>query len=72
MTRTLDCFLVLAKGRYNEARVVRKAKARPRLMAGECAVRIRITVPDEAFDPVLKGPDMAFAIDNTLRAEVAK
>lgn len=70
--RTVKIYLVLVRGRYPlETRVVRKSTSKPRLNRGECAVRVSLSVPDEAFDPVFQGPELAFEVGQVLRAPIA-
>lgn len=76
--RTLSTYLVLRRasdrrwdGR-DKAIIVRHTPHVPTLQAGECAVRIRVEVPDTAFEPVLDAPEMAFAVEDVLRATIAK
>lgn len=69
-SRTVDAYLVLAKrknGWQREPRIVRTTKHKPTLEAGECAVRVKLTIPDEAFDPVLSAPAQTVEIGDVLR-----
>lgn len=51
----------------------RIGRNQPKLGRGECAVKIRITLPVEAFEPVFDGPDLGFEIGEVLRtAEIVK
>lgn len=78
MTRTATFYVVLARQlrplRHGRAKVVRTVREgyEPVLAAGQCAVKISIEVPDTAFEPLLQGPSLAFAVEDTLRAEVTK
>jgi len=54
------------------ARVVRMTANKPSLVGGQCAVKITVDVPDEAFDPVLDVPEIAFAVTDVLRASASK
>jgi hypothetical protein len=70
--RTVKTYLVLRQGRYPfEAIVVRKSTKRPTLKRGECAVRVELSVPEEAFEPMFQGPSLAFEVGQVLRAPVA-
>ena len=76
--RTLSTYLVLRRassvrwdGR-DKAIIVRHTPKVPELRKGEVAVRVRIAVPDEAFEPILDVPEMAFAVEDVLRATITK
>lgn len=74
-TRKATVYLVLERNELTwhgrgKARVVRHSANPPALRRGQCAIKISIAVPEEAFEPILAGPDLAFDVENTLRAEV--
>lgn len=54
-----------------QARVVSHHVNAPALARGQCAVKLTVAVPDEAFEPVLviKQP-IVFGVDNAPAAEV--
>lgn len=53
-----------------EARIVRTSASAPRLVAGQCAVRVTVEVPDVAFEPVLDVPEaLAFGVADVLPRE---
>lgn len=76
--RTLSTYLVLRRGsdrRWDgrtQAIIVRHTPRVPTLQLGEAAVRVRIEVPDEVFEPILDVPEMAFGAEDVLRATVTK
>lgn len=70
-TRSVTFYVVLRRGRWStEATIVRKSIRKPRLVRGECAVKVSLSVPDEAFEPVFVGPSLAFEVGEVLRAPV--
>lgn len=77
-TRRLERYLVLRKAserrwdNRNKAVLVRDTPNRPDLKQGECAVRITIDVPEEAFEPVLSVPAQTFTVAEVLRAGITK
>jgi len=75
--RKATFYVVLERGtrgyQWNKARVVRHTANKPTdLRGGQCAVKITVDVPDEAFDPVLDVPEIAFAVADVLRANASK
>lgn len=53
--------------------VGRIARSEPQLAQGECAVKVRLSLPEEAFEPLFNGPDLSFEVGEVIRAvEVAK
>jgi hypothetical protein len=69
MPRVVTTYLVLEKKRgwRGQARVVRTAANAPTLRTGQCAVKVRVEVPDEAFEPVFSAPDQVVALDYVMR-----
>lgn len=76
--RIVTTYLVLERastrtwGHKEIARLIRTSKGKPRLAAGQCAVRVSVSVPDAAFEPVLAGPSLAFAVEDVLQATTQK
>ena len=75
--RAVTTYLVLERNTLawagrGKARVIRHSANPPSLKRGQCAVKISIEVPDAAFEPVLAGPSLAFAVEDTLRAKASK
>lgn len=76
--RKLTTYLVLRRASQrtwdgrDKAIIVRHTPRVPDLRQHECAVKITIEVPDEAFEPVLDVPEMAFAVEDVLRATIKK
>jgi hypothetical protein len=76
--RRLTTYLVLRRASQrtwdgrDKAIIVRHTPHTPTLQCGECAVKIKIEVPDEAFEPVLDAPEMAFPVEDVLRATIIK
>ncbi len=50
---TIDAFLVIAKARGREPRVVRVTQNRPALAVNEAVVRLSLELPDDVFDAPL-------------------
>ena len=46
---TIDCFLIIAKKRGKEPRVVRVTQSRPGIYADEAMVRLSLDLPDDIF-----------------------
>lgn len=67
--KKLDAYLVLAKKRvgWGDIRVVRVSRYKPTLSGGECAVRIKMSIPDEAFEPFFAAPEQTIEIGEVLR-----
>jgi hypothetical protein len=72
--RSVTAYLVLERKRgwSRKARIVRHCANPPDLKKGQCAVRISIEVPEAAFEPVLAGPSLAFAVEDILQATAEK
>jgi hypothetical protein len=74
MKRNVTTYLVLARhrGYGGKARLVRTTQTAPTLSRGEVAVKIQVSVPDEAFEPVRFAPaPVDFELSNTIRADEA-
>lgn len=71
--KSVELYVVLTRSRrwHRALRVVRASPREPDLKRGECAVKLSLSVPDEAFEPVLQGPSLAFEVGQVLRAPVA-
>jgi hypothetical protein len=72
--RSVTTYLVLEKkhGWGGKARIVRHSANPPDLKRGQVAVRVELSVPEEAFEPRFAGPSLAFEVSETLQAEVTK
>jgi hypothetical protein len=73
--RTVTTYLVIERKRGwgGRSRVVRHAANKPSLKSGQCAVRVTIGIPDEAFEPVFVAPDpITFVVGQTLQATATK
>lgn len=74
-TRTVTLYLVLERNELawqgrGRARVIRHSKNTPELARGQCAVKVTLSVPDEAFEPILTAPEpLTFTVENTFRAK---
>lgn len=74
-TRKVTIYLVLERNELTwqgrgKARVVRHSTNPPHLKRGQCAVKVALSVPEEAFEPILAAPEaLTFAVENTLRAK---
>lgn len=49
----IECFLVVAKQRGREPRVIRSTQSKPSLQANEAVIKLQIEAPDDLFEAPL-------------------